>query len=38
MVLYVAGFRQYIYTEDDEAQFNALLEETRSQDTQAGAR
>jgi hypothetical protein len=38
MIIYVAGFRQYIYTEDDEAQFNALLEETRAQDTQEGAR
>lgn len=38
MILYVVGFRQYIYTEDDEAEFNTLLEETRAQNDQAGAR
>ena len=28
IILYVAGFRQFIYTEEDEASFNQLLAET----------
>ena len=38
MILYVAGFRKYIYTEEDEAEFNALLEESRAHNHQEGVR